>query len=457
LTDQAMMRPVAVIGGGVSGITTAILLQITGYRTAVYTKARPSFEPGAGRPEEFATLHAAASVIPHSVVSPKLSHWTGISQQFFRVLALTGRCGVRRQLHYEISEDPNEPNPLYAGSVENFARLTADELTGAAVPRRSAAREIFGWKFDMYFCEAPEYLRFLYGFYLNLGGQIVQPTEDGMASILALDHDVFVNCTGSAAHALLASAASLDDPAPDFEPLIDRYPGKRVRGHYLRMDIKEILTDHRGRLLSYNYKPGADIYRTAAGAAADVYCYQRSDAWILGGSRQAGSVDCSGHWIGEQTVVEEMAFARRDAEPLAVPAAIFRMNADILLRLSDGRVDLERLVGDDPSVAAPGIGYRFVRDCETDNVRLSCSRVKSAGGHKYVLHNYGHGGAGYTLSWGCAFDILQLLARITQSEPRLADNGKFAIGDAAIRGLLGNVIARLPGRDGFTMPPASPI
>lgn len=26
-----------------------------------------------------------------------------------------------------------------------------------------------------------------------------------------------------------------------------------------------------------------------------------------------------------------------------------------------------------------------------------------------LIHNYGHGGAGYTLSWGCAFDVLQML------------------------------------------------
>ena len=26
-----------------------------------------------------------------------------------------------------------------------------------------------------------------------------------------------------------------------------------------------------------------------------------------------------------------------------------------------------------------------------------------------LVHNYGHGGAGYTLSWGCAFDVLQML------------------------------------------------
>ena len=440
---------IAVIGGGISGITTAILLQLTGHQTAVYTKRQPSFEPDADRPPEFATLHAAASVIPHSVASPRLAHWTAVSQHFFRTLSLPGSCGVRRQLHYEISEDPNEPAPAYAGSVDNFAWLTQDELNQPWVPKRSAAAGTYGWKFDAFFCEAPEYLRFLYAFYARIGGQVrPAPAAGGLSSYLAPGHEILVNCTGLDAYGLLASAASdtrcTDDPLlPDYEPLIDPFPPKLVRGHYLRMDIKEILTDQRGRLLSYNYKPTADIHQTSGGLAADVYCYQRSDAWVLGGSRQVGRIDEGGSWSGEQTRGAEMEFARHNAPPLAVPAAIFRLNADILLRLSNGRVDLERLVRDDPGIVSPGIGYRFVRDSESDSVRVGCSRVRFAGSRKYILHNYGHGGSGYTLSWGCAFDILQMLGRITGLAPKLAEHSKFTIGDDAIRGHLGNVITRL--------------
>jgi D-amino-acid oxidase len=436
---------IAVIGGGITGITTAILLQLTGYQTVLCTTVLPRFEPGAGRPPEFATLHAAASALPHSVVSPRLPHWTATSQHFFRALSLPGSCGVRRQLHYEISEDPQEAVPPYAGALENFEHLQPDELNQPWVPKRPRAPQTLGWKFDMFFCEAPEYLRFLYAFYARIGGRIQQPSP---TSVFSLAHRVFVNCTGSAAAALLDSVMEdprcIDDPMlPDFEPLLDPCPPKLIRGHYLRVDIKELMTGPRGELFSYSYKPAADIYRTATGGSADVYCYQRSDAWVLGGSRQTGSIDADGNWIFEQTVGEEMEFARPGAPPLAVPAPIFRLNADILTRVSNGNVDLERLVRNDPDIVSPGIGYRFVRDSASENVRVSCSRVQFAGERKFILHNYGHGGAGYTLSWGCAFDILQMVARITEVSPQPVAHSKFALGDAAIRGLLGTVVSRL--------------
>jgi D-amino-acid oxidase len=242
---------------------------------------------------------------------------------------------------------------------------------------------------------------------------------------------------------LLADSRVADAPAdPEFEPLVDPVPPKLIRGHYLRLNIKQVPAGPSGRFFSYNYKPTADIYQTATGMSADVYCYPRSDAWILGGSRQEGQTDANGNWVGEQTVGEEIVFSRHGESPLAVPSAILTLNSDILLRMMGGRLDLGRLIRDDPAIVAPGIGYRFVRDSETDNVRIGCSRADVSGAAKYVLHNYGHGGSGFTLSWGCAFDILQRLARMTEPTEAIRA-GRFTLHHAAMRQMLGELTNRL--------------
>jgi hypothetical protein len=193
----------------------------------------------------------------------------------------------------------------------------------------------------------------------------------------------------------------------------------------------------------------AEIYRNAAGAPADVYCYPRSDAWILGGSRQEGRID-GGRWVGDQTVGEEIEFRRPDGGSLAVPSAILRLNADILLRVSNGRLDLERLVRDHPIIVSPAIGYRFVRDSESNSVRTGCSRVEFGGARKYILHNYGHGGSGFTLSWGCAFDVSQMVGTVVDRSARAVMPRGGARSDVrydTVRQALANLIARLVSRE----------
>jgi glycine/D-amino acid oxidase-like deaminating enzyme len=52
------------------------------------------------------------------------------------------------------------------------------------------------------------------------------------------------------------------------------------------------------------------------------------------------------------------------------------------------------------------IGLRPARP----SVRLEKVTAKSASGKKcYIIHNYGHGSNGFTLSWGCAMNVLRLM------------------------------------------------
>jgi D-amino-acid oxidase len=55
-----------------------------------------------------------------------------------------------------------------------------------------------------------------------------------------------------------------------------------------------------------------------------------------------------------------------------------------------------------PSVLAERVGLRPFR---RSGVRLERDRLRD---RRSVIHNYGHGGAGFTLSWGCAREVLDL-------------------------------------------------
>jgi D-amino-acid oxidase len=57
---------------------------------------------------------------------------------------------------------------------------------------------------------------------------------------------------------------------------------------------------------------------------------------------------------------------------------------------------------DEPPVLAERVGLRPFR---RSGVRLERDRLRDG---RAVVHNYGHGGAGFTLSWGCARKVLEL-------------------------------------------------
>ena len=103
----------------------------------------------------------------------------------------------------------------------------------------------------------------------------------------------------------------------------------------------------------------------------------------------------------------------------------------------DGRVVLggTEVAGDWSAEPDPGTAGRIVRDCAAVDPRLATARITehrvgfrparpqvrleaedavAAGGsrQRLLVHNYGHGGAGVTLSWGCARAVASLVAAL---------------------------------------------
>lgn len=52
------------------------------------------------------------------------------------------------------------------------------------------------------------------------------------------------------------------------------------------------------------------------------------------------------------------------------------------------------------------------------SVRLELDNYRTNSGRNLlVIHNYGHGGAGVTLGWGCAYDVVVLAQKNLQLTP----------------------------------------
>lgn len=359
---------VIIIGAGVSGITTAVTLQLLGFDTEIYTDQTIGQIEEKNAHPDFASLFPSASVIPHSVYSGRLRKLFQLSQATFYELRKLPFPGLTIHKHFEVFElEPVKPD--YLNWMMNFQEI--DQLVSADIPRRSDSQKLYGWAFNCLYADWSLYFPALIQVYQKIGGQVThQKVEPG--KIGDLPAEVVVNCSGT------SSPQLFEDPVEN--QLV-------LRGHLLHQSNAPVITNDDGETISYNYTPDAAVYADTNGEACDVYCYPRKDGWILGGSRQAANLQ------DEEWDIFRDENNSYKIDGVTCPRQIVDLNNEILentynLSLKD-TADLTCLVG-----------YRYIRS-KKEGLRLDHETISG----KKVFHNYGHGGAGVTLSWGCALNI----------------------------------------------------
>jgi D-amino-acid oxidase len=313
---------VAVLGAGVSGLTTAISLIDAGCQVRV----------AAADPTEATTSYLAAAVwFPtHAGPPDRVAAWARTTYDVLAAQAGRKVPGVvMRESLALYREAPEQPD--WAAAVKSVREATPAELP-PGYP--------YGLRFVVPMVEMPKYLPWLIEQFTSRGGQLQRRRVGSLAELADEDTDAVVNCSGIASRTLVGDASV--------------YP---VRGQIVRVT-----------------NPGLTMsVRDEQHPAGRAYVHPRSEDCILGGTLELNNWD---------TTID-----------LATSAAIIERCREIVPALRGASV-IEDLVGLRP-------GRPTVR-VEEDH---------SQGASARILHNYGHGGSGITISWGCAYEVTELLLR----------------------------------------------
>lgn len=302
---------VTVIGGGVSGLTTAVALRRAGIDAHIV----------AAEPAEATVSWIAAAIwtLPDLTGEEPRRRWALRSREVLAQLAGDPDRGVVELYHVELFE--RDPGPTWWETTPWVHRLEDPPKNYAA------GLGVEGFRMD-----PTIYLPWLRRWFEDLGGTVTTQRLESIDDIAG----PIVNCSGLGA-AQLSGDRSL-------------YP---IRGQVVAVDAPSV---------TEGVADESDPDRIT-------YVYPRSREVILGGTRQAGV---------------------RDLAPDAAETERIRADAEKLDHRVRGAPVIEARVGLRPGRAS---------------VRLESESV--AGRH--VVHNYGHSGQGFVLSWGCAEQVVSLV------------------------------------------------
>jgi D-amino-acid oxidase len=307
---------VVVIGAGVSGLTTAIVLAEAGAKVRVIAEEVPGL-----------TSLAAGAMWGPYLVKPrdKVARWSQHSLEVFGELASDPATGVRLTSGIEASRQADAP-PDWATTLPRFRPCAAAEL-----PLGYSS----GYRFTVPLIDMPVYLDYLQRRLADAGARVEQRRLRSLPE--ASPAAAIVNCTGIGAHDLV--------PDPELRP---------IRGQHV------VVTN-----------PGlTEFFSEDTGLSPDLLCiYPHGDTVVLGGTAIEGNGDLDSDDAAAKAILARCTFT----EP----------------RLADAQI-IEHRIGARPT--------RAIVRVESDHLQDGT----------LVMHNYGHGGAGVTLSWGCAAEVQEL-------------------------------------------------
>lgn len=315
--ESELVCDVLVIGGGVAGLTTAVVLAERGVRVRLWTRD----------PVEGTTSAVAGGLWWPYRVEPVASArtWALRSLDVYEELAeRPGTTGVR-MVEGVLGETALDDVGVWAAArLPGLRPATAGEYPGGS-----------GVWARLPLVDMAAHLPYLRERFLAAGGVVEARTAADLAGTGA---PVVVNCTGLGARELV--------PDPSVRP---------VRGQLVIVE-----------------NPGIRTWTVSTGAdGAPAYVLPQPGRLVLGGTAEEDA------WSTEP-------------DP-AVADAIVRRCAALRPEIAGARVLDHR------------VGLRPVRDA----VRLERSALPDGG---VLIHNYGHGGGGVTVAWGCAEEAARLAA-----------------------------------------------
>ena len=337
-----------VIGAGISGLTTGVVLAEANVKVKIIS---------AGRPEQTDSAKAGASWGPYMVSHDRVAAWSAQTYRRLSEIADDRDSGIRllpgieaftEQAFHEWSSRTSVP-PAWATQIPTFAerRRGGDE-------RDLPEGYFYGWHYTIPIVNMPTYLEYLSRRFKAAHGELLVtgvPVGSFESALEMADFSdpgtVVVNCSGLGSSELVPDATM----APTMGQLgIVRNPG-----------IHEFFQDN-----------------PVPGALESTHIFPQGDIVVIGGCDRL--FEPGAPWVA--------------AEPDPV------LRGRILKRAEAIRPELRGA-----EVLADRVGLRPVR---TDQVRVEWDRRQDL----RLLHNYGHGGAGVTLSWGCALKVGRLFGAL---------------------------------------------